>query len=252
MWTQVFVFTHVVFAVLGLVCLWYHIAVLKVENWKEFLQYLEAAFAFWAFDRVVRIAKLVLLSFSASAKASSATVEAVSVPLDGEKNGGGGGAEVVKVTIRLPGPLTSRVKTGSHVYLYIPRLQLFSAHPFTVAQSSMSAEHGSTLVVLAKANRGLTRKLFNAAGKELSVFVEGPYGGHEDVSNMHSCFSDAIQMLTTNRSLSQLSRFDRTLLFSSGIGITHCLSILTDAVVKGDKESHLIWTMRDPCESPSL
>lgn len=48
---------------------------------------------------------------------------------------------------------------------------------------------------------------------------------------------------------SQLSRFDRTLLFSSGIGITHCLSIFTDAIVKGDKESHLIWTMRDPCKS---
>lgn len=182
---QIFVCTHVVFAVLGLVCLWYHVAVLKVDTWREFLQYLEAAFAFWAFDRVVRIAKLVLLSFSASAKSSSAVVEAVAAPLPGEATGGGGGAEVVKVTIQLPGPLASQVKTGSHVYLWIPRLQLFSAHPFTVAKSSFKADQGSTLVVLAKANRGLTKKLFNSAGKQLSVFVEGPYGGHEDVSISH-------------------------------------------------------------------
>lgn len=183
--SQIFVCTHVVFAVLGLVCLWYHVAVLKVDTWREFLQYLEAAFAFWAFDRVVRIAKLVLLSFSASAKSSSAVVEAVAAPLPGEATGGGGGAEVVKVTIQLPGPLASQVKTGSHVYLWIPRLQLFSAHPFTVAKSTFKADQGSTLVVLAKANRGLTKKLYKSAGKQLSVFVEGPYGGHEDVSTPH-------------------------------------------------------------------
>lgn len=128
------------------------------------------------------------------------------------------------MTISLP--RLWHVKPGQHVFLHVPTLGPFQAHPFSVAWVD---KHGTgqecpaedvdvfdekddrtdnhTLELVIKANDGLTRTLFKRAQKlpnsRLVVMVEGPYGQ------------------TRN-----LDRYDEVALFCAGIGITYALLVV--------------------------
>lgn len=132
-----------------------------------------------------------------------------------------GGA--TRVTFDLP--RSWNANPGSYIHIYLPRLALWSSHPFSVAWSSSSGyaklhhdleklpssiedltiqEGPSTISCVIRARTGMTRTLYDKASKsksndlQLWGAVEGPYGGY------HS-----------------LDSYGTVVLFAAGVGITH-------------------------------
>ncbi|KAJ4377151.1 hypothetical protein N0V86_006592 [Didymella sp. IMI 355093] len=134
--------------------------------------------------------------------------------------------EATRVTFSLP--RSWNVKSGSHIYVYLPRIAPLSLHPFSIAWHSSSGyseldseklplsvddlkmQNGlSTIACIIRARTGMTRSLYNRALKtkadhvELWGAVEGPYGA------IHS-----------------LDSYGTAVLFAAGAGITHQLSFV--------------------------
>ena len=127
--------------------------------------------------------------------------------------------DATRVSIRVPRVCT--VRPGSHIYLYIPRLSVWTSHPFSVAWSEAndtptftsdkalldvtteSSSTSTTLTCLIRARDGVTRALYEAASlkahsKRLWCAVEGPYS-----------------------SPCSLDSYGTVVLFAAGVGITH-------------------------------
>ena len=131
--------------------------------------------------------------------------------------------EATRVTFSLP--RSWNANPGSHVHVYLPRIALWSSHPFSIAWSQSSGyarldseklpsnkddlkiEKGTSAVsCVVRARTGMTRTLFDFASRARKDTVswwgaiEGPYGGY------HS-----------------LDSYGTVVLFAAGVGITHQL-----------------------------
>ncbi|KIW78102.1 hypothetical protein Z517_07935 [Fonsecaea pedrosoi CBS 271.37] len=208
---------HVVLVVLVLAFLWMH---LDGTYQKGFLL---GAIIIWATARFFRLATLVYRSIGSGG--TKAKVE----PL----NGG-----VVKITITNPRPWTYR--PGQSLYLTIPSIGLWTAHPFSVAwsgveealnrSSSLKSNYSEkrpaihiyskdiekrgdeTISLIVKKQNGMTNKLWQramtaGAGLEVNALIEGPYGNERSMSS-----------------------YGTVLLFASGVGITHQLGYVKQLV----------------------
>jgi predicted ferric reductase len=132
--------------------------------------------------------------------------------------------EATRVTFSLP--RSWNANPGSHAHIYLPRIALWSSHPFSIAWSQsfgyerlVSEKHPSskedvgicegpsTVSCVVRARSGMTRKLYGLALRSQSESlvlcgaVEGPYGGHDT-----------------------LDSYGTVILFAAGVGITHQLS----------------------------
>ena len=150
----------------------------------------------------------------------------------------------------LPGGLTKmtvesamRWRPGQHVFVRFPGLAPLSAHPFTIISmpSADDQQLTSMVVLMAKAQKGITRRLYDQAssiqplqaadsgsGYALSALLDGPYG------------QDAA-----------ISSYDQALLLAGGSGITFVLASLLELSWLWQKKAastrrvHLVWSMRD-------
>tara|TARA_R110002003_G_scaffold296_2_gene18598 strand:+ start:9402 stop:11222 length:1821 start_codon:yes stop_codon:yes gene_type:complete len=134
--------------------------------------------------------------------------------------------EATRVTFFLP--CSWNANPGSHVHVYLPRIALWSSHPFSIAWTHSSGytlldpeklpsnitdinvDGGpSTVSCIIRARTGMTRTLYDLAQRtesnmvSLSGAIEGPYGGY------HS-----------------LDSYGTVVLFAGGVGITHPLSFV--------------------------
>ncbi|TKY86033.1 hypothetical protein EX895_004858 [Sporisorium graminicola] len=151
----------------------------------------------------------------------------------------------------LPGGLTKmtvdsalRWRPGQHVFVRFPGLAPLSAHPFTIVSmpSADDQQLMSTVVLMAKARKGLTKRLYNEAarlqlqqaarqrsGFALSALLDGPYGQDASVSS-----------------------YDQALLLAGGSGITFVLASLLELSWLWQKKAattrcvHLVWSVRHP------
>ncbi|OQV03886.1 FAD-binding domain-containing protein [Cladophialophora immunda] len=145
---------------------------------------------------------------------------------------------VVKITLTSPRPWTYR--PGQSLYLTIPSIGLWTAHPFSVAwsgiedplsrSSSLRSNYSEkrpaihiyskdiekrgeeTISLIVKKQTGMTNKLWHramtaGAGLELNALIEGPYGNERSMSS-----------------------YGTVLLFASGVGITHQLGYVKELV----------------------
>ncbi|KAI1610240.1 ferric-chelate reductase [Exophiala viscosa] len=228
---------HVVLAVFTMAFLWRHLALKSLPQ--RYL--LLGAAVIWASSRAFRFATLLYRSIGKE----SCKVKIQSLP---------GGA--VKVSFTPPRPWTHR--PGQSLYLTIPSIGLWTAHPFSVAWSEVeeSLSRASTLrsvdekeikvrnkeidlevpgkqviSLIVKRHSGFTRKLWERAEKSstaltVNAFIEGPYG--------------------TERSLSS---YGTVMLFASGVGITHQLPYVRELVegyrqgTVATKRITLVWVM---------
>ncbi|KAF2104692.1 hypothetical protein NA57DRAFT_70900 [Rhizodiscina lignyota] len=99
---------------------------------------------------------------------------------------------------------TLRAKPGDHIFITIPKVRTFEAHPFTISDT--------TYTQLRIRNRdGFTAALHEYAqqhpGKEVSVLIDGPFGNTPD---FHS--------------------YDKVLLVAGGVGATFSFAIALDIV----------------------
>lgn len=168
-----------------------------------------------------------------------------------------------RLTFKIQG--TWRKSPGCHIYAYIPAVSLWMSHPFSVVwvlhpprkhawlhrfdsgQTLMSsfskdteaglkclpADTRTEISCIVASRSGMTAALYRKASRSstgaisLRAFVEGPYGGLE---NMRS--------------------YGTVLLFAGGVGITHQLSHLHDLVTAwsegtcSTRKAVLVWSVR--------
>lgn len=161
---------------------------------------------FWAFDRLIRVVRLVVFNHSYFGfKSGSGTMDATAELLS---------EDVVR--LRLCRPPHFHWSPGQSAYLTMPSVSTvpFEAHPFAIASvysslfqtttpeyspesgvnkdiqiSASSAPLWKELVFLVKVHKGFTKKLKAVAvrGGKIKVFVDGPYGPSPDLSSYDTC-----------------------------------------------------------------
>ncbi|KAK9237784.1 ferric reductase NAD binding domain-containing protein [Lipomyces kononenkoae] len=150
-WFEVFIVGHVILAGAFVAALRVHLA-----N-HGFSYYTYAAIAVWAFDRVIRIVRIVLAGVDTKAQICAY---------------GNATHLVVKPSVQF------KAQPGQYVFLYVMRNRFWESHPFSVMDSKADGSY----VLVAKAQAGMTQRLLKCATKEpgndnvIRVWVEGPYG----------------------------------------------------------------------------
>lgn len=217
-----FVISHILFAIVWLVGSYYHVYLLEE---KQYLPWIWAAVAFWAFDRTVRIGRLVWINVNWSGKRPTNT----DVTLYNDS--------IIKMSI----PVADgwNLAPGSYVFLYFPSFKVWQSHPFTIVdiskssavryveksgvtvqEDSLSSEDADRMTILFRAHKGVTKQILKkaiASGGHFQtrVLVEGPYGSSHD-----------------------LTRYDTVVLLAAGLGITACMSPLMQSIRKAQSTTH--------------
>jgi len=208
-WYEIFLAMHIVLAIIFMIGTWYHVSLLDSGH----MEWLYAAVAIWAFDRVLRIVRLVLLNVS---WVKGRTVRTASLQMVGP------GA--IKAQVKVGYNFTFR--PGQYAFFYFPRFNFWESHPFTLALYHISKDHGQpTVTLLFRTRSGITRKLqkyLEGVPKELSCFMEGPYGHYRSVEN-----------------------YDTVLLLAGGVGITAVFAYLRYLAVLNTNKVRFVWIVRD-------
>ncbi|KAG2072169.1 hypothetical protein BDR04DRAFT_1014238 [Suillus decipiens] len=206
------------------------------------------SFVFWAFDRLIRVIRVVVFNHSYFGfKSGTGTMDAATELLS---------EDVVRLRLRRPPHF--HWSPGQTAYLIMPSVSTlpFEAHPFTIASfdssdllstaktedQSGSGENYETqvlgsnapfwkeLVFLVNVHGGFTKKLKEvaAAKGKVKVFVDGPYGPSPD-----------------------LGSYDTSVFVAGGSGVSYTLPVflsVIESVRKGQsscKRVVFIWSIRD-------
>lgn len=152
-WYEIFLYLHIALALFFVIGAWYHVLTLGYG------EYLYACFAVWAFDRIIRVVRMVYFGFP------KAKVSLVS-------------GETLRVEV--PKPRVWPMTPGGHAWLYfLDGVNFYQSHPFTFCPHPTEE---NVIVFYCKVKGGLTRrlgaKLALLPGKSttMRVTVEGPYG----------------------------------------------------------------------------
>jgi predicted ferric reductase len=157
----------------------------------------------WALDRLYRIVKI-----SSLALGNTATIN----PLP---HGG------VRVVVRRT---PWRAVSGSHVFLWVPKIRAVETHPFTIVSTN-------PLELVISAHDGFTKDLLSFAsenpGAVLRASCDGPYG-----------------------TLPNFSKFDHVVLVAGGSGASFTFGTALSLIRKMDKLTkkpviHFIWIIRE-------
>lgn len=217
---EFFLHLHFVLALLVMVFLWRHLHLEQLPQKKLLL----GAVIIWGAGRGLRLATLLYRSLGRGG--STAKVESLA-------------SGAVQITITTPRPW--KYRPGQSLYLTLPAIGLWTAHPFSVAWAALEADHltrsGSvrseyneknpivrprlpevevtgeqTVSLIVKKHAGLTQKLWHHARNaetavSLNALIEGPYGNQRS-----------------------LSSYGTVMLFASGVGITHQLGYVKELV----------------------
>ena len=218
---ELFLHIHFVVVAITVAFLWLH---LKAMNATPQLRMLMAAIVIWGIARSWRLFTLIYRSLGK--ERASAAIEALP-----------GGA--LRICIKSPRPFACR--PGQSLYLTVPSIGWWTAHPFSIAWSDVNdplspstsvdssiddkkpivrvskldvENHGRpTYSLVVKAKTGMTKKLLQATGGvdgarvTFNALIEGPYGGERS-----------------------LASYGTVMLFASGIGITHQMLYLKELV----------------------
>ncbi|THX75444.1 hypothetical protein D6D05_06507 [Aureobasidium pullulans] len=233
---EVFLITHIAFAILALMGCWYHIHLRFGSKW-GYKVWLYVAFAFWGFDRLMRFFRLMFYNYFGSPIAVVKQIPHI---------------DILEMTIF--SRKAWNVRPGQHSFVYIPMLgKPWENHSFTIAtwgtpessrntqttspasdhkeaqvhdieidsssasQISHEARHPDQMVCLMRARKGMTASLLQklkksgASSLPISVMTEGLYGGHRTA-------------------LSPLKTADTIVCIAGGIGITSSMSFLQQYV----------------------
>ncbi|KAH8887715.1 hypothetical protein GQ53DRAFT_655205 [Thozetella sp. PMI_491] len=151
-WYELFYVSHVLFWMVGIVCVGFH----QPDLGTKALIITLLAGGMWVTDRTIRASRV--LYYSAN---NTVTVYPLS----------NGGTRVVMKKI------PARAVPGKHCFVWIPAIRKLETHPFTVIATN-------PLEFAVKANNGFTRDLHTYAvahpGATLRASLDGPYGTFPD------------------------------------------------------------------------
>jgi predicted ferric reductase len=208
---ELFLALHIALAILSLLGCWYHIALRFQTKW-GYEVWLYLAFAFWAYDRAIRLGRLIYYSFLGG------TAHGQVEPIPGVTN---------VVSLKLYPSRPWQAGPGQHTFVYFPSLgKVWENHPFTIASwgidgltrgntvseaSSLAPDSSSEIKsdtkismntraleisqksvfldefyvrCLFRVHNGSTAKLYRKLSSmhSLPVLCEGSYGGHSPVN----------------------------------------------------------------------
>ena len=213
---ETFLHCHQLLALASVFGVWVHCDTGKLPS----SVYVKVAFACWLLERSVRLARLIYHNVSRSRGMTKITVEAL-------PGAGDGSLQAIRLSASCPRPW--KFVPGTHAYIYLPSLSFIQNHPFSIAWSSSRPTPYASLeketlslpsptslgpvnelatqadlhFVIAK-RTGMTASLYEKAAAcpsgtmTVTGFIEGPYGGNDNLSSYGTC-----------------------VLFAGGIGITH-------------------------------
>ncbi|KAI3576560.1 hypothetical protein IWW34DRAFT_668043 [Fusarium oxysporum f. sp. albedinis] len=132
-------------------------------NWaKKIPTVMFIIFSMWTLDRLVRLGRLLYNLVNNS-------VTFYPLPCRG-----------TRLVLKKPG--MAAALPGSHCFLWIPRLQLYENHPFTIVSNDSSG-----LELVMKSHEGFTKAVGGFASRNpranLWASIDGPYGSLPDVGN---------------------------------------------------------------------
>ncbi|OQO06615.1 hypothetical protein B0A48_08401 [Cryoendolithus antarcticus] len=119
-WYEAFLIIHVALAVVGLVTLYYHLS-FRFHGQYGYEVWLYVAFAFWGFDRLVRLIRIAVLNYGLMTRGTPpAKLELLP------------GSNFIKVTVYPSTPWA--VQPGHYCFLYFSNITWFwESHPFSIA-----------------------------------------------------------------------------------------------------------------------
>ncbi|KAL5115468.1 hypothetical protein ACEQ8H_006609 [Pleosporales sp. CAS-2024a] len=233
---ETFLNIHRVMVIVALLGLYKHLEMHHLPQ----VPWIHLVIIFWGAEWCFRGLSILYFGFSFK-KMSSIKVEALP-------------GEAVRLTIDLVRDWHPR--PGCHVHMWMPRMALWSSHPFSVAWANTLAPDSKEMTLpilqddallppsapqktrqihlICRARTGLTRQMYERACKMPNEqftawgFIEGPYGGH------HS-----------------LDSYGTVVLFAGGVGITHQVMYLKHLVdgyanrTTATQKLVLIWTVPD-------
>ncbi|KAI0774396.1 ferric reductase NAD binding domain-containing protein [Fomes fomentarius] len=205
----------------------------------EYGYYFWPALVVWAFDRVLRTARLIWTNRGKGGTVhehGSAIVELVS-------------SDTIRLTLRRK----MNWRAGQHAYVLLPTVSDLptEAHPFTIASvpRALDGSDGHSekeIVFLVRGRSGFTGRLREYAARNgtcrVPAFVDGPYGCPPDLKNYSTC-----------------------ILIAGGSGVSYTLPLLLDIVHNARKgtssvrrvifvwavrsSEHLEWISKTLCEA---
>jgi predicted ferric reductase len=276
---ELFLVGHIALAILSLLGCWYHIALRFDKDW-GYEVYLYIAFAFWAYDRLVRFGRLVSYSFLGGT--SHGQVEKVP------------GVDGV-VSLKLYPSRPFNAAPGQHTFVYFPGLGRFwENHPFTVAGWGVDAvptHRGSNTEQIESSSTSASdvdaiTSSGSSTGKEKEIRVAAKAVRSSDqpiyldqfyvkcLFRVHGGTTSSLNRALASRSPSTilsegaygghspatrsvLGHAERVLVIAGGIGITfatayakqytdeHLSSSSSQALMPRCTRMHLVWSVRE-------
>ncbi|CAN6660953.1 ferric/cupric reductase transmembrane component 2 [Trichomonascus vanleenenianus] len=201
---ELFLYVHITLAIVFVLSAWYHLIDLGCN------EYVYASIAVWAFDRLMRIVRLLWSGVRSKAQCV----------LHHEGN---------IIEIKIDYSQRWKFYPGAYVFVHFARWNRFwQSHPFTLVESPRPTDDGK-LVVFLRTKRGVTKTIRryleeNGGTAETGVLVEGPYGPRYPVH-----------------------RYDTIVCFAGGIGVTapysHAVEILKHPELK--TRVVFVWVVSD-------
>ncbi|CBQ70226.1 related to FRE4-Ferric reductase [Sporisorium reilianum SRZ2] len=247
---EVFVMLHITMAFFAVLGTYLHIALIESPRFQLFKVLTEITAVLWTFDRLVRFANRMWLSFSSprlstsSKKPASALIKCASAQIRSY------GKEYSRLRISVPSSklrfadqhrMMGGIAGGDDIRVTIPRLQWVGEHPFTVFAVGRQADDPAMgyIDLVIKTEAGLTRRLANHASKANDVEVAGVQGDKSKVAVM-------IEGLFGVKP--DVQEATELVLVAGGIAITFCWPLFV-AAVKASATSRLtscklIWIVR--------
>lgn len=226
-WYELFLFTHILGALMITAALIAHVPDLRI--------WVIVPLAFWALERVLRWVQLVSIQLLVRLQWRSPFVKAHATLIEG--------AVVLRV------PYKGKWYPGQHAYISLADARFlktpwlfFQSHPFSIANVASQSEADLVIDPTGKTNEmefvmrirdGMTKTLADhlsashTASFPVWITVEGPYAHSPDIE-----------------------QFNSLLLVGGGSGITHLMSILGDSIFKATsrysraKRVRLVWTIQ--------
>jgi predicted ferric reductase len=229
---ETFLVLHIIAAAIAVMGIYYHLAI-KDYSW---IKYINIVISLWATDRGLRLLRL--LYRNVGRKMTTATCEALP-------------GDAVRVTICMARPW--KFQPGQHLYLYMPRLALWTSHPFSVSWSEQEQYvkfddeklslhrqdivHAgqSTMSLIIRRRTGFTDTLYKKAYASpdrtftTRALVEGPYG-----------------------KVDTLGSYGSVVLIAGGVGITHPVAYVRELVgafaqgTVATRRVTLVWVIQSP------
>lgn len=165
------------------VAIFYHILLMESPRFAMFMDLTWASIAFWAFDRFVRFARLVLTNVNLfGGPGSLITKGRISIAAD--SNG-----DLMLIRVWPSGPMRKLAvfsSPGADVLLHVPRLQPLASHPFSVMAGGEDENGRPFIDLLVRPREGVTARMRKRALKgdfEAYMLIEGPCSEQTEASS---------------------------------------------------------------------